>query len=167
MATIGSREPGDPDLFEGSWSFPEPQRHDPRARRLLASSVVVLVYSVVAAGALGTVVDVWPYRLDGPASRDVAEAFLWPVGEPIAQAVGLIRAAVDMLTLSDATSIIVTWPFAFVLCGVVAFAQATLTVAAANLIYTVIHRIAVRRRSATTIALSGLRAEPVRGERPQ
>ncbi|HTL40722.1 MAG TPA: hypothetical protein VL294_04555 [Pseudolysinimonas sp.] len=167
MATLDSSESGDPDLFEGSWSLPEPQRHDPRVRRLLASSVVVLVYSVVAAGALGTVLDVWPYRLDGPASRDLAEAFLWPVGEPIAQVVDLIRAAVDILTLSDATAVVVTWPFAFVLCGVVAFAQATLIVATANLLYAVIRRVAVHRRSATALAQPELRAEPVRGEEPR
>jgi hypothetical protein len=143
---VRSTERDDLGLLDEAWSIPPPPVRRRRSWRWVVSAAAVIGYTLIAGAICGTALDVWPFSIDGPPQRDLAESFLWPVGEPIERTVALVRAAAAILTSSDAAAVIIAWPFAAFLCALVALVHSVVAVVGLNLVFTVVRRMLVRRK---------------------
>lgn len=140
-----STERDDLAMLDEAWSVPPSRVSRRRSGRWVVSTAAVIGYTLIAGAICGTALDVWPFSIDGPPQRDLAESFLWPVGEPIERTMALVRAAAAILTSSDAAAVIIAWPFAALLCALVALFHSVVAVAGVNLVVTVVGRM--RRKS--------------------
>lgn len=119
----------------------------PVPRLALALSILlVCLYSLTTAAVCGTYLDIWASRADGPDIRDIAIAWLFPVGSPIESIVGVTRGLFAWFSGSNQLAVVLTWPVSFLLCLFAAAAQSTLIVAAVNACILTARRLVRRAR---------------------
>lgn len=128
------------EFFLEAEEVPPPGRPPPRLA-LIVSVVLAGTYSLTTAAVCATYLDIWPFRVDGPNLRDIAIAWVFPVGVSIESVVGISRAFFAIFTGSNELALLFAWPISFVLCLLTAAAQSTLVVGVANACVVIVRRL--------------------------